>query len=113
MKGLSNEHVALLNKEDLIRIKGTLKRVYEKTGRQNELESVDGIYKGLEAMINAWNSESGIFLMDHCLMIAISEMEKNEAMPITAPIVIAYKLLAIVKMAIKEIDEFEFGCRCH
>lgn len=112
MKGLSSESVAMLNKEDLIRIKGTLKRVYEKTGRQNELESVAGIYKGLEAMINAWNSESSIFLMDHCWMIAISELENNEAMPMTAPIVIASKLLAIVKKAIKEIYEFEFDCRC-
>lgn len=113
MKGLSNEHVAMLNKEDLIRIKGTLKRVYEKAGRMQELENVNGIYKRLEAMINAWDFESGILLIDHCYMIAIKNINENVSVYKTPPSVIASALVGIVKKAIKEIDEFEFGCRCH
>ena len=59
MKGLSSEHVAMLNKEDLIRIKGTLKRVYEKQGKAEQLKELYPCpYRKLEALIKEWDEES-------------------------------------------------------
>jgi hypothetical protein len=110
MKGLSNEHVALLNKEDLIRIKGTLKRVYEKQGKAEQLKELYPCpYRKLEALIKEWDEETEMAsLLALCFAIAFRKTEDY-----TLADTMGNELIGIVKKAIKEIDEFEFGCRCH
>lgn len=110
MKGLSSEHVAMLNKEDLIRIKGTLKRVYEKQGKEEQLKDLYPCpYRKLEALIKEWDAETEMAsLMALCFAIAFRKTEDY-----TLADTMGNALIGIVKKAIKEIDEFEFGCRCH
>ena len=110
MKGLSNEHIAMLNKEDLIRIKGTLKRVYEKQGKAEQLKELYPCpYRKLEALIKEWDEEPGMrSLTALCFNIAFRATKDDHTL--AEPI--ASALVGIVKKAIKEIDEFEFGCRC-
>ena len=101
MKGLSRENTKLLNKNDLIQIKGALKRAYTKTGRLTELENRSGTFKGLEALINAWDTLGNFdHLMQLCFHIARSGSAILSEIMFKA-------LVGIVDTAIKEIDAYE------
>ena len=66
-------------------------------------------YRKLEALIKEWDEEPGMrSLTALCFNIAFRATKDDHTL--AEPI--ASALVGIVKKAIKEIDEFEFGCRC-
>lgn len=95
MKGLSSDKTMLLNKDDLIRIKGTLKRAYTKTGHQKELEDPTGTYKGLETLVDKWDTDATA----RNLLILCLHASRN--------IAVQRECQGIVDAAIKEIDAYE------